>query len=90
MAKGRIVVDEKMCKACELCIPVCPYNLIQLADHYNTHGYQPAMLVDPEHRCTGCTLCAMICPDAAITVYRTVKVKANNPLATANSVATAT
>jgi 2-oxoglutarate ferredoxin oxidoreductase subunit delta len=70
MAKGRIVVNEEMCKGCELCTTVCPYDLIQMADHYNTKGYKPAVLVDPEQRCTGCTLCAMICPDAVITVFR--------------------
>lgn len=75
MAKGRIVVDEGMCKGCQLCVPVCPYNLIQMAEHFNARGYRPARLVDPESRCTGCTLCAMICPDAVITVYREVKVK---------------
>jgi 2-oxoglutarate ferredoxin oxidoreductase subunit delta len=75
MAEGRIVVNEEMCKGCELCTTVCPYDLIQMADHYNTKGYKPAVLVDPEQRCTGCTLCAMICPDAVITVFRQVKVK---------------
>jgi Fe-S-cluster-containing hydrogenase component 2 len=32
--------------------------------------------VDTERRCTGCMLCAMICPEAAITVFREVKVEA--------------
>lgn len=75
MAKGRIKVDEAMCKGCELCTAVCPYNLIDMADHFNAKGYTPAVLIDPDQRCTGCTLCAMMCPDAVITVYREVKVK---------------
>lgn len=75
MAKGRIVVDEETCKGCELCTTVCPYQLIQMSDDYNSKGYRPAMLVDPDARCTGCTLCAMICPDAVITVFREVKAK---------------
>ncbi len=78
MAKGRIVVDEEACKGCELCLPMCPTGLIQMADYYNTKGYRPARLVDPHHRCTGCTLCATICPDAAITVFREVKVRSQN------------
>jgi 2-oxoglutarate ferredoxin oxidoreductase subunit delta len=80
LAKGRIVVDEEMCKGCELCINVCPYDLISMADHYNGKGYKPAELVDPENRCTGCTLCAMICPDAVITVFRDVKIKSADEL----------
>ena len=79
MAKGRIEVNEAMCKGCELCTTVCPYNLVQMADHFNAKGYHPATLVDPEGRCTGCTLCAMICPDAVITVYRQVKVRQPAP-----------
>jgi 2-oxoglutarate ferredoxin oxidoreductase subunit delta len=75
MAKGHIEVDEEMCKGCELCMAVCPYDLIHMADYYNAKGYRPARLVDPESRCTGCTLCAMMCPDAVITVFRQVKVK---------------
>jgi 2-oxoglutarate ferredoxin oxidoreductase subunit delta len=41
-----------------------------MADSYNTRGYRPAVLVDPQGKCTGCTLCAVICPDAVLTVYR--------------------
>ena len=78
MAKGRIVVNEEACKGCELCLSMCPTGLIQMADYYNTKGYRPARLVDPDHRCTGCTLCATICPDAAITVFREVKVRSQN------------
>lgn len=76
LAKGRIVVDQEMCKGCELCTTVCPYDLIHMTDYYNAKGYRPAALVDPEGRCTGCTLCAMICPDAVITVFRRVKARA--------------
>jgi 2-oxoglutarate ferredoxin oxidoreductase subunit delta len=79
MARGRVEIDEEICKGCGLCIMVCPYELLDMADYYNVKGYKPAILTDPEGRCTGCTLCAMICPDAVITVFRYVKVK---PVAT--------
>jgi 2-oxoglutarate ferredoxin oxidoreductase subunit delta len=77
LANGRIEIDENLCKGCELCTTVCPYDLIHMADHYNAKGYKPAMLSDPEGRCTGCTLCAMICPDVVITVFRHVKARQN-------------
>lgn len=77
LARGRVVIDEEMCKGCELCTTVCPYDLIQMVTHYNAKGYRPAMLLDPEERCTGCTLCAMICPDAVITVFRHVRVNSH-------------
>lgn len=75
MARGRIVVNTEACKGCELCVTICPADLIRLGESFNSKGYRPAELVDPEHRCTGCTLCAMICPDAAIVVFREVKTK---------------
>ena len=73
MAKGRIVVEEMLCKGCELCITVCPKDLIHMAvDRFTPKGYHPSELVDPEGECTGCAICSVICPDAAITVYRWV------------------
>lgn len=74
LARGRMVVNEEMCKGCELCTTVCPYGLIRMDTHYNAKGYRPAKLVDPDSRCTGCTLCALICPDAVITIFRHVRV----------------
>ena len=80
MAKGYILIKETMCKGCEICTTVCPYHLIQLANHYNTMGYRPARLVDPEHHCTGCMLCAMVCPEAVITIFREVKLSETKPV----------
>ncbi|MGQ9502614.1 MAG: 4Fe-4S dicluster domain-containing protein [Anaerolineae bacterium] len=79
MSKGRIVIDVEACKGCQLCISICPSNLIQMSTSFNSKGYHPAELVDPAQRCTGCALCAMICPDAAIEVFREVKVKSQEP-----------
>lgn len=73
MAKGFVVVNEDMCKGCQLCVSVCPFHLLLLAEHYNERGYRPAMLVDPDSRCTGCAACATICPDAVIIVFRKEK-----------------
>lgn len=73
MAKGRIEINETLCKGCGLCTMVCPKDLIQLAEsRLTTKGYHPAELIDPDEECTGCAICSIICPDAAITVYRYV------------------
>jgi len=75
MSKGRVVFDEDRCKGCELCVSACPKGVIQLADHFNSRGYRPATLVDPDGKCTGCAMCAVVCPDVVITVYRWEKLK---------------
>ncbi len=73
MAKGRILIEEALCKGCELCTTVCPKDLIDMAaDRFTPKGYHPAILVDPQGACTGCSICAVICPDAAITVFRMI------------------
>jgi 2-oxoglutarate ferredoxin oxidoreductase subunit delta len=73
VAKGRIEIDEMQCKGCELCISVCPKELLEVAmERLTPKGYHPAELVDPDGNCTGCAICAVVCPEAAITVYRMV------------------
>ena len=74
MARGRIVVDEELCKGCGLCTEVCPQNVLVMAlDRFTPRGYHPAALDESDGHCTGCMICAQMCPDAAITVYRMVK-----------------
>ncbi len=70
---GKIVIDEKACKGCALCVNACPFHLIRISDRINPKGYYPAEFVDSEGKCTGCTLCALTCPDVAIEVYREKK-----------------
>ena len=67
--KGWIVVDDKYCKGCELCVEACPQHVLALdMEHLTPKGYHPAELVTDG--CTGCVICAVVCPEAAITVYR--------------------
>ena len=68
-AKGRIVVDERLCKGCEECVSACPQHVIALdTDRLTPKGYHPAAMLNSG--CTGCATCAVVCPEAAITVYR--------------------
>ena len=69
--KGRVVIDELLCKGCELCISSCPQHVLALANERLTaKGYHPAELVGSG--CTGCAVCAVVCPEVAITVFRNV------------------
>ena len=73
--KGRIEVNEDICKGCELCSSNCPQEVIIMNQERMTkRGYHPAEMIAAG--CTGCGVCAIVCPEAAITVYREVTRKA--------------
>ncbi len=69
--KGRIEVETERCKGCELCVDVCPQDVIRLADKVNSKGYHYAYMEHPE-KCTACTNCALVCPDGVISVFRII------------------
>lgn len=70
-AKGRIEVNERYCKGCELCVHVCPPEVLGLdMSRLTPKGYHPATLI--ADGCTGCAVCAVACPEAAITVFRAI------------------
>jgi len=70
-AKGWIEVSDQYCKGCELCISVCPQDVMALdMSRLTPRGYHPVHL--SKDGCTGCAICAIICPDAALTIYREV------------------
>jgi len=67
---SRIVIAAEYCKACELCISVCPKNCIEPSETLNAYGVYP-MRMREGAECIACAQCAVICPDTAIEVYRT-------------------
>lgn len=67
--KGKIEINQELCKGCELCIEFCPKNLITLSETLNSAGYLPSQIKDTKE-CTGCATCATVCPEVAIEVYR--------------------
>lgn len=73
MKMGKIIIDEKLCKGCTLCVHACPFHLIHISDRINPKGYYAAEFIDPEGKCTGCALCAITCPDVVIEVYKEKK-----------------
>lgn len=73
--RGKIILDREACKACYLCVSVCPQNVITVSENLNQKGYYPAEfteadLSEEDRTCTGCASCAVMCPDVAIEVYR--------------------
>ncbi len=63
---GRIVIDKERCKACNICMSVCPKKLIHPSASVNSRGLNYAECDDKNHECIGCAICAHSCPDVAI------------------------
>jgi 2-oxoglutarate ferredoxin oxidoreductase subunit delta len=68
MADFEVVIDDKRCKGCAICVAVCPQQSLAIQDAFNPAGYFfPAMTGGAE--CTGCGACVKLCPDFAVTVF---------------------
>ena len=64
----KVIVDNGICKGCELCVGACPKNILELDKKVtNSKGYHPAHVTD-ESLCIGCGSCVIMCPDMAIVV----------------------
>ena len=86
-------VDESRCKACDICVSVCPAGTLAMV--YDSSSTLGAMVkvIEP-NSCIGCNECELSCPDFAIFVAdkseykfakltpeakeRAEKIKANN------------
>lgn len=62
-----VKIDKNHCKGCELCVKVCPQQILSMSKDITVRGYFYAQVHDPS-RCIGCKLCALMCPDVAIEV----------------------
>ncbi len=67
MKKYLVIIDDKICKGCGLCVFYCPKNVLKLADKMNQKGYNIAEVINLDD-CIGCRLCDIACPDFAIYV----------------------
>ena len=63
------VFTKEKCKACEMCISVCPKKILALSSNLNNKGYNIVHCID-ESACIGCMFCAKMCPDAVIEIYK--------------------
>ena len=62
-----IIIDTERCKGCELCVEVCPKQVLGMTPGLNARGVHYAVVVKAGH-CIGCLQCADICPEAAIEI----------------------
>ena len=74
VAKGRVSIVVERCKACGFCVEFCPTHVLALSSAFNSKGYHPPHVVQPE-KCSGCDLCGMYCPDFAIYGTKTAETK---------------
>ena len=63
---AHIVIDEKRCKSCYICVGTCPKGLIKKSDRTSRLGDALVEFVDTNNECIGCAMCAVRCPDMAI------------------------
>ncbi|MBD3230174.1 MAG: 4Fe-4S dicluster domain-containing protein [Candidatus Lokiarchaeota archaeon] len=64
----KIEIDEDLCKGCELCISICPKNVIEKSNKTNREGYLLPIIKNSED-CIKCRKCELICPEMAISIY---------------------
>lgn len=60
-------VDERRCKACNICVSVCPAGVLAMKDDkYSIKGIMIEVVYPSA--CIGCRSCELQCPDFAIYV----------------------
>jgi len=63
----RIYIDTEACKSCNICVELCPVNILVLGRDRNSNGYNYVEVRDMD-KCTACMNCERFCPEFAIYV----------------------
>ncbi len=69
---SKLKIREEYCKACSLCVEVCPNSVLGLSKDINSRGYHPVELLN-EDGCISCGFCYIVCPDMVFDVYKQEK-----------------
>lgn len=65
--RGRVFIIPERCKGCEICVHLCPQEVLQVSERTNAKGYHiPEIGPDRENACVHCEFCTMVCPEFAI------------------------
>jgi 2-oxoglutarate ferredoxin oxidoreductase subunit delta len=60
-------VDESRCKACDICVAVCPAGVLAMRPEPTSTLGAMVSIIEPDS-CIGCNDCELNCPDFAIYV----------------------
>lgn len=64
---GLIFLIPDRCKGCNICIELCPKDVLQESPQMNAKGYHyPEIQPGKENACIHCEFCSMVCPEFAI------------------------
>lgn len=63
----RIVVNQKLCKGCGLCVEICSKHVLELTRELNNKGY-PLAFPAAIDACVACHQCEYVCPELCIDV----------------------
>lgn len=65
--RGQVYLILERCKGCNLCVELCPQQVLEVSAETNAKGYHyPQLIENSSHHCVNCEFCAMICPEFAI------------------------
>lgn len=64
---SKIVIDERYCKGCGICVHNCPKQVLSFGTQRSKPGYIMPYPASPE-KCIQCRICEKLCPDFCIDV----------------------
>ena len=62
-------IDCDKCKGCEICVSVCPKQVLRMSEEINSGGLHFVEAPRAED-CIGCASCAIICPDSVFGIVK--------------------
>lgn len=65
--RGAVYIIPERCKGCEICVQLCPQNVLFISEKTNSKGYHfPDIAPGMDEACINCEFCSLVCPEFAI------------------------
>jgi len=65
--RGQVYLIPERCKGCDICVELCPKDVLQVSINTNVKGYHyPEIAPGKENACVHCDFCTVVCPEFAI------------------------